>query len=167
MPDPNIVRINGTPYSWTSCSHFFNGLPYKGLTAVDFDETREVELVHAGQQDGTPLGITSGIYKVESVSFTMIRDSADGLMLDLTTLGLGSFGDAEFLYTLQQFEPSLPPRLPRQVIIGGCRIVGISEKNAKGPEASLTEIKVQASYVIRNVGGVPLKLWSVVRGLLP
>lgn len=168
MPELSVSRINGVPYSWTSCAHLFMGLPYKGVVAANFEETREVELVHAAQQDGTPVGITSGLYKVENVSFRLLRDSAHQLMADLTAFGLGSFGDAEFNYTLQLVEPVLqvPPLLPSTTLLGGCRITGVKESQEKGVEALVTEFNVTAKYLIRTIGGVPLKLWSTARSLL-
>lgn len=168
MPDPNLFRLNQVPYSWTSCAHFFNGLPYKGITGVTYKETREVKVVHAAQQDGTPLGITSGIYKVENVSFTMLRDSAHAFMADMTAFGLGSYGDAEFLYMLQLFEPSVPvPSLPSTTLLTGCRITGVEEKQELGSDELVTEFSVQAMFCIRTLAGVPMKLWSTVRTLLP
>lgn len=169
MPDFNFSRINGTPYSWMSCAHFFQGIPYKGIVASTFKETREVKLVHAGQQDGTPIGITAGIYKVENVSFRLLRESAHNLMTDLTILGAGSYGDAQFNYTLQLFEPviQIPPALPSTTLLTGCRIVGVEEKNEQGIDELVTEFTVQAQYLVRTVGGVPLKLWSVLRSILP
>jgi hypothetical protein len=166
MPDVNIVRVNRVPYSWNSCSHFFNGLPYKGLTAISYKESREVKLVHGAQQDGTPLGITAGIYKVENTSFTLLRDSATALMQDLTIAGLGSFGDAEFTYILSVFEPVSPPSLPVQTVLTGCRITGVEEKHALGADELVTEISVQAMFLLRTAGGVPMNLWSTVRSLL-
>jgi hypothetical protein len=166
MPDVNIVRVNRVPYSWNSCSHFFNGLPYKGLTAVSYKESREVKLVHGAQQDGTPLGITAGIYKVENTSFTLLRDSATALMQDLTIAGLGSFGDAEFTYILSVFEPVSPPSLPVQTVLTGCRITGVEEKHVLGADELVTEISVQAMFLLRTAGGVPMNLWSTVRSLL-
>lgn len=169
MPDLNLSRINGTPYSWMSCAHFFNGLPYKGITASTFKETREVKLVHAAQQDGTPLGMTSGMYKVENVSFTLLRESAHMLMTDLTILGAGSYGDARFTYILQLFEPGLqiPPAVPTTTLITGCQITGVEEKQELGVDELVTEFTVQALSLTRFVGPIPVQLASLVRSLLP
>jgi hypothetical protein len=166
MPDVNITRVNRVPYSWNSCAHFFNGLPYKGLTAVSYKESREVKLVHAAQQDGTPLGITAGVYKVENLSFTFLRDSWAALAADLTLAGLGSYGDAEFTYILSVFEPAVPPSLPIQTILTGIRITGVEEKHAYGADELTTEVSAQAMFCLRTVAGVPLQLWSAVRALL-
>lgn len=170
MPDLNLVsRVNGVPYSWNSVGHSFNLLPYKGILASNFKESREVKLVHAAQQDGTPLGITAGIYKVESTSFRMLRESASLLMVDLTALGLGSYGDASFTYTCQIFEPTLqvPPALPITTTLVGCRITGVEEKQELGVDELVTEFTVQALLLIRTVGGIPVTLWSQIRSLLP
>lgn len=169
MPDMNLVtRVNGVPYSWNSCAHFFNGIPYKGITASNYKETREVKLVHAGQQDGTPLGMTAGMYKVESTSFRLLRDSASALMIDLNAFGVGSYGDAEFNYVLQLYEPvaQFPPALPVTVLLAGCRVTGVEEKQELGVDELVTEFTVQAKLLVRTVGGIPVQLWSAVRALL-
>lgn len=167
MPDVNFVRVNRVPYSWHSCAHFFQGLPYKGLRAVSWKETREVKVVYAAQQDGTPLGITAGVYKVENFSFTMLRDSAANLMVDLTAFGVGSYGDAEWNYICQLYEPTVPPSLPIQTLITGIRIIGVEDKNEQGTDELVTEFTCQPMFLVRTVAGVPVKLWSSVRSLLP
>lgn len=169
MSDPNYSRINGIPYSWMSCAHFFQGIPYKGLVASNFEESREVKIVHAGQQDGKPVGMTAGIYKVENVSFRLLRESALALMTDLTLLGLGSFGDAQFNYMLQVFEPAaaIPPQLPSTTLLTGCRITKVAEKQELGIDELVTEFTCAALYLVRLNGPVPLQLWSALRSLLP
>jgi hypothetical protein len=169
MPDPNITRVNRVPYSGNSCANFFNGLPYKGVRSTTFKETRELKLVHGAQQDGTPLGLTAGVYKIDNLSFTLLRDSAMGLLADLTLLGAGSYGDAEFMYMLQVFEPTLVPALPIQTVITGCRITGVEETQELGPggaEELVTKFDAMALYLVRTYGGNPLQLWSAVRSLL-
>jgi hypothetical protein len=166
MPDPNLVRINRVPYSWTSCTHFFAGFPYKGIVASDFTDTREPVLVQDGQQDGVPIGMTSGLYKVDGVSFTLLRDSAAALLTDLTVLGLGSYGDAEFPYMLQLFEPTVSLSLPQTTMISGCRIVKVQDTQEKGSEALVTKIDCMAISILRTIGGVPLQLSSLTRKFL-
>jgi len=166
MPDPNIFRLNRTPYSWTSCSHFLNGFPYKGLTAASFKETREVEIVQDAEQSGVPVGITSGMYKIDSFQLTMLRDTALGFMQDLAVIGLGSYGDAEFSYLLQLFEPTFGtavPSQPQMTLISGCRITGVEDKQEKGSGALVTVFDVTALYLVRQGA---LSLFSKTRQLL-
>lgn len=164
--DPNITRVNRVPYSWTSCAHFFLGFPYKGIVAVNYKETRELQLVHAAQQDGTPLGLTSGVYKIDSFGFTMLRDTALNLMSDLSTSGLGSFGDAEFSYLLQVYEPVTPQSIPIQTLITGARVTGVEDTQEQGSDKLVTKFDCMALYLTRSYNGQALQLWSAVRSLL-
>lgn len=166
MPDPNITRVNGTPYSWNSCGHFFNGIPYKGITKSNFKDSRKRVYVPNAQQDGTPQGITSGVYRVESLSWTLLRDSAQGLMLDLTAEGAGSFGDAQFPYMLQTFEPG--NFNPSTTVISGCVIEDADETQEFGEDGPylVTEITAKALFIIRDYTGTPMQLWSLIRSLL-
>lgn len=168
MPDPNLVtRVGGVPYSWTSTAHFFNGVPYKGVTKVSWKESRKRIYVPAAFQDGTPLGITSGVYRVDSLSFTLIRDSAHGLMADLTALGAGSYGDAQFDYLLQLFEPGIS--IPIQTVIGGCVIEEVEsdqEFSEDGGPYLVSTFNCKALAVFKTFSGVPMQLWSQVRQLL-
>jgi hypothetical protein len=171
MSDPNIVRVNKTPYSWTSCSHFFSGLPYKGVRSVDFKESREKVEVQDAQNDGVPLGLTSGIYKIESLSFTLLRAPALALMADLATLtGTGSYGDAAFTYLLQATEPVTSPGMiadvPQSTLITGCQITGVDEKQEFGSDALVTEFTCKGLYIVRFVAGAPLTLFSQARALV-
>jgi len=170
MPDPNLVtRVNNVPYSWTSCAHFFNGFPYKGITKVNYKESRKRIYVPSAAQDGTPLGITSGVYRVESVSFTLSRDSWEqGLATELTALGLGSYGDASFDYLLTLNEPGTIS-LPSSTVIGGCVIEEVEEDqefSEDGGPYLVTVLTCKAIAVFKTSNGVPLQLWSQIRSLL-
>jgi hypothetical protein len=169
MPDINLIsRVNNIPYSWTSCAHFFNGSPYKGVTKTNWKESRKRIFVPSAAQDGTPLGITSGVYRVESVSFTLLRDSWEqGLATELTALGAGSYGDASFDYLLTLFEPGIS--LPSSTIIGGCVIEEIEEDqefSEDGGPYLVTVLTCKAMAIFKTVNGVPLQLWSQIRALL-
>jgi hypothetical protein len=91
-------------------------------------------------------------------------------MADLTAFGAGSYGDAEFIYTMQLFEPVVPPGVPSPIAtttsIVGCRVTGVDEKQEMGSDELVTEVSAQGLYLVRTVGGLPLKLWSTLRTLL-
>jgi hypothetical protein len=167
MPDPNLTtRVNGVPYSWTSTASFFAGIPYKGVTKVDYKESRKRVYVPNQQQDGLPQGITSGVYRVESLSFTLLRDSYEGLAQDLAVLGGGSHGDAQFDYMLQLFEPA--NQIPSTTLISGCNIEEVSETQEFAEDGGylVTEITCKAMFILKTVAGTPIQLWSLVRQLL-
>jgi hypothetical protein len=167
MPDPNLTaRINGVPYSWTSQAHFFAGFPKKGLTKCEWSEVRERELVHAGQQDGTPLGLTSGVYRVEGVKFTFLRDSWNDIAGDLTTLGQGAYGDAEFNYMNQLFEP-VGNATPVQTLITRLGVTKVTESAEQGSGKLITDVELMCGGVlVRTVNGNAMQLWSKIRSLL-
>lgn len=170
MPDPNLVsRVNGYIYSYTSTSHFFEGVPYKGVSKVEYKQSRKRVFAGAAQQDGTPLGVTSGVYRVESLSFTLLRDSADQLRSDLSAIGGGSYGDAQFSYMLQVFEPGNVTGLPSTTLITGCVIEEDNESqefSEDGGPVLATEFTCKAMFVTKTVNGTPQQLWSLVRSLL-
>jgi hypothetical protein len=157
---PDIVRVNHTPYSWTSSSHKFDGFPYSGVVAVDYEQKRDVKLVHASQQDGRPLGTTSGKYSVPNFTVRMLRDSAWALKLQLTVTGLGSYGDAEFTYRGSLFEPVIGS-IPLVVLGETCRIIGEKQVHEEGIDELVTEYALSCLQLTEN----GLRLWSVTRQL--
>lgn len=169
MPDPNLVfRLNNTPFSFTSTVHFINGEPFKGITKVSYKESRKRVYVPAAQQDGTPIGITSGVYRVESLAFTFLRDSwQQGAAVSLSALGAGSIGDAQFDYLLQLFEPGLS--VPTMTLIQGCVVEDIEEDqefSEDGGPYLVTVVSCKAMFILKTVAGAPQQLWSLLRSLL-
>jgi hypothetical protein len=126
-----IFRIAGVPFSWTSTSVQVEGVPYTGFLEYNFEESREGEYVHAQRPDGTPLGITQGLYKVDSVTFKTLIDTGEQLCSQLALIpgGNGSFGNARFGLTIAIFEN---PAMPTITIgVNGCKI----EKRKFAPSA--------------------------------
>jgi hypothetical protein len=161
----DIVRVNRVPYSGGSCLNFFAGFPYKGVKEVKYKEKRAVKVVHDAQPDGRPVGITAGVYEIESLSFKLLRDSATALMVDLSTLGLGSYGDAEFAYMLQVYEPV--NAVPIQTLITGIRITNVEEGHTQeSPDELVTDFTAMGMWVTRVYNGSALTLWSQTRAQL-
>lgn len=158
---PDVVRIGHTIYSWTSTLHRFSGLPWEGIKSVDYSQKRERKVVHAARRDGRPLGKTSGKYTAE-LKIKMLKDSANALKQDLSALGLGSYGDAEFSYSLQVFEPQLlGTQLPIVVLFETCTIDEEHDAYEEGVEELLTEFTIGTLQITENL----MRLWSVVRGI--
>jgi hypothetical protein len=157
---PDIVRINQTVYSWNSTLHKFDNQPWTGVLDVAFEEKREVKIVYAAKQDGTPLGMTSGKYSVEGFTVKMLRDSGFALKKYLSDQGNGSYGDAVFDYLLQISEPT-PGSPPLTTLIEGCRITNAKDSQAEGIDELVTEFTIAALLATTN----DLQLWSAIRGL--
>lgn len=105
-----IFRVGGFVFSRTSVSTLIDGVPYTGILEVGgIEEAREGEFVHAQRTDGTPLGVTSGLYMPGPLTFKTAIDTGELICEQLTPLGLGSFGSYLFTFILEIFEnPSLP-----------------------------------------------------------
>lgn len=104
-----IFRISGFIFSRTSVAVKIDGVPYTGVSEINGEDSREGELVHGQRTDGTPLGITSGLYMPGDVTFKALADTAEMIKTQLAAPGSGSFGSVLFSLQLEIFEnPSLP-----------------------------------------------------------
>ena len=160
MPDPNLVRVNNTLYGWNSSRLTIDGDPFTGgLVAIEHAQKRERKLVHAGSPNGRPKGWTSGKYSVPTLKMRFLKDSAAALKASLAVLGAGSWGDAEFTFTLACIEPVLPPNLPILLVGNPCVITDSHEAREEGIEELVEEFDIMCLNLLEN--GTPL--WSVVR----
>ena len=135
------TRINGTPYSWTSCEFRFDNVPFVGVVEANWEEKREVKNVYAAQQDGTPLGTTSGKYSVSGFTVKMLRASATLLKQQLSVKGLGSYGDPEWTFFLSIAEP-VGLAGPVSYTGSRCRIIGEKPAHAEGIDELVTEFEI-------------------------
>lgn len=107
-------RIGGFMFSRTSVRTLIDGVPYTGIIEVNGEESREGEIQHGQRTDGTPLGVTSGLYMPGPLTFKAYADTAEMLCTQLAPLGLGSFGSYLFTLILEIFENPLLPSLTIQ-----------------------------------------------------
>jgi hypothetical protein len=175
MDQDVLLRLNGTPLSWTSTRSRVSGLCYSGFLEVSAEESREGELIHGQQPDGVALGITSGLYKVDSFTFKTLADTGEqiqeqlGISISQTSgAAAGSFGDARFTYQMEMFEPNGPTMM---LTINGCKIEKRKISAVKGTEALAYEYTCKAiSLTTTGVGsgltGLISQLWSLQRGLI-
>jgi hypothetical protein len=106
-----IFRTGGFMFSRTSVATLVDGVPYTGIIEVNGEEAREGELQHGQRADGTPLGITSGLYMPGAFTFKAYVDTAEQICSQLAVPGLGSFGNYLFPFILEIFENPLLPTL--------------------------------------------------------
>ena len=149
----DILRINGTVISWHETSFRIVGLPFYGILGFDYEQKRERKIVYGSKRNGKPINRTSGKYSVPSVSLKMLRASADQLTTLLTPLGLGSYGDAEFIMTVQYIVPVFVgqvPQPPITVILSGCTIDGEKDANQEGVDEAVTEFDIGCLDITKN-----------------
>lgn len=105
-----ILRISGFIFSRTSAQITIDGVPYTGFLEVGgLEEAREGELIHGQRTDGTPLGVTSGLYMPGPLTFKTEIATGEMICEQLTVKGLGSFGSALWTFIMEIFEnPALP-----------------------------------------------------------
>lgn len=156
----DIVRISPIIHSWNSCRWAFNLIPFSGIVGCDYEEKRTRKLVYGSNRSGTPLGITSGKYEPGPLNIRMLRDSFAKLTLLLFPLGLGSYGDAEFVFFAQYIEP-VPGSTPQTVIATGCYIVGVKDAQQEGTDELVTDVAIQPLAFTRN----GQRLWSLIRSV--
>lgn len=156
----DLVRINGVPFSWASSIFKVDGFPYKGILEFNYEQKRERKVVYGARRDGVPLGKTPGKYSVPSMSLKMLKGSADILTTYLTAKGLGSYGDASFVFIMQCIEPD-PLATPLNVVCESCTIDGKKDSAAEGIDELVTEFEIGCLQLTENAK----RLWSVVRGL--
>lgn len=115
-----IFRVGGFIFSRTSVATLVDGVPYTGITEVSFEEAREGEIIHGQRTDGSPIGITSGLYMPGSMTFKTMIDTGTQMENQLSILGLGSFGSYLFTFILEIFENPLLPSIT--MVLSQCKI---------------------------------------------
>ena len=148
-----ILRVSGVPFSWASTRSKVNGVPFTGFLEIGWEESREGEYIHAQRGDGTPLGITSGLYKVDSFTFKTLIDTGEMICQQLAALGLGSYGNARWNYTVEIFEVGNPVIT---LNVSGIKIEKRKFSTAKGSEALAYEFEAKALGIQTIGAGVGL-----------
>jgi hypothetical protein len=170
MPD-DFVRWNNKIVSAKSCSFTLAGVPFVGITALDYEEKLEKKIVHAANRSGAPLGTTAGKYEA-SASFTMLHDVFHKKFLPLmagmsTALGFapGSWGAAPPWPLIAQYkEGPIPPDV---VTITGCEITGAKDTYQEGVDELVVEVSLVAMTIVRTtVFTGPVTLYDRTRDLL-
>ena len=159
-----FLRVNNTTFAWASSILQIDGFGIEGFLSIDYEQKREVKVVHAARQSGLPVAWAGGgKYTVPSFKTKMLKDTwmvvksylaAGGLIAP----GLGSYGDAQVSITLQAVDPTiLSP--PLTLVASPARVVGDRESRAEGVDELVQEVDWSVLQLVEN--GIPL--WSVVR----
>ena len=167
-----IFRIGGFMFSRTSVATLVDGVPYTGFLEVGgLEEAREGELIHGQRTDGTPLGVTSGLYMPGPLTFKTAIDTGEMMAEQLAASGNGSFGSYLWTFILEIFEN---PQLPSLTITANRvkiekRKVGVPTDT--GALATEWECKHQGMFIVgagAGLNGVPTLLAnqaSITNGL--
>lgn len=166
----DVVRVNTSTWSWTSCIFSIDGIPTEGIVAIDYEEKLEARIISSNLQDGPPLGMSAGRYEVVRFPVRLLKDSARQLKTYLSAQaavqGLSSFGQVTFTLGLQLSGLDAPDLRPSTTIFSGCRIIGERAAHEEGVEAAVTEFIVACLVIAQDgtalanavpplVGGLP------------
>ncbi len=162
----DFVRLNNRVVSAKSVSFNIGGVPYQGITAMDYSEKLDKELVYDSDKGGGPVGMTSGKYGAEPASITMLKDvftvkflSQMGI-LSAVNLAPGSWAQAlPFPVAIQYVELPIPPILD---LLEGCEIISAKDTYAEGINAAVVVIGLQPMSMSRN----GLTMYNRLRSLL-
>jgi len=110
-------------------------------TGIDYDDTVEESLVYG--TNPAPVGRTRGQYNPGEVTVTVSKQT-EAVLVD--QIGDG-FMEAEFDITIKYADTGLPLIVDT---LERCRIVGLAQAHASGPEALVTELKMKPLTVLRN-----------------
>lgn len=161
----DLLRVNNTILSWTSTVCNIAEAPFNGITSIDYEHKRDRKQVRGARRDGRALGRTAGKYEAGPVTMNMLADSWDVLSTILTTLGLGSYGDAVVPILLQSTEPGIPlagssPVLTVALI--DCCVTSVKDTSQEGIDEKLKAITWDVMEIIEN----GKQLSSLVRSIL-
>lgn len=146
---PDALRINNSLVSWGSISVRVDGEPFTGFTAIDYGDKLAVSKGYGlGAAQGAR-GRTRGRYETDEVKLTAYRDTAQALInaLSLRSLNGLSYGTVSFNIVVQYIELG---NTPMTVILDRCRIVGVTDANAEGSDAMMTDFAIDCMAIFRN-----------------
>jgi hypothetical protein len=158
------LRLNTAIYSWDDCLFMIDnqritpaGNPWN-IVALDYEQKRERKVVYTNRRSGRPRGKTRGKYSVPSCSLKLLVAQAVELEQYLQQQGVGSFGDAEFILTIQISTPGIIGAVPITIIAEGCTIDDEKQSHEEGIDEIVTELEIGVLTISRN----GLKLWSTI-----
>ena len=152
-PLVDVVRVNNTVWSWGSARFLVDGNATEGMVALDFTDELEPRIIESNVQDGLPLGMSGGRYRVGLFPMTMLSDSAKALKRYLAakgaTQGIGSYS-ATFDLGIQLVGRDSADYMPSTTAIVSCRIVGERTVHEEGIDEALTEFRIGCLGITRD-----------------
>lgn len=79
------VKINGLQISWASFKAKIGGVPYSGISSIEFSDGVEQELAYGTGRHQAPRGKTRGKYVPEPLVMTVYNSTAEAIRKDLAS----------------------------------------------------------------------------------
>lgn len=147
MSDKLLFKANGFIHSWASCALLLGFTPFVGINEINYKDKRTRTKVKGMDRAGKPLGMTSGSYEADPLTFKMLAASFNTLQGILTAKGLGSAGSARIDITLKMFEPKLPPVI---TVFSGCALSERGASLSEGPDPIWRDVSFDVETISEN-----------------
>lgn len=141
------ARINGNQYDWASIELKVNGVPYYGVTAINFSQKRERGMFYGLGKHHAPRGRGRGQYSAEA-SLEMWAGSAEELREALDD-GTGNYGETIFDITVQYVEEGSNEK-PVVVKLFSCVLAGEESSNSQGTDGLKETLPLSVMYITKN-----------------
>jgi hypothetical protein len=147
-PLPVFPLINGNRFDFTSIEIMINGVPYRGVKAIDYEDQLDPKKSYG--TSARPLGRNRGPYDA-SGSLEIFREDWNSIAPVLAALGNGGIGEANFL-VIAHYADFGAPTITDTLI--GCRVKKITNSHAQG--ASELTVKLELDIMDINRNGLSL-----------
>ncbi len=142
------VRVNGVQYDWASIEIKVRGIPYYGVAAINYSQTRERGKFFGVGKHGAPRGRGRGQYNCEA-SIEMWASSAQDLRDALLNPVSMSYGDTEFDVVVQYYEIG-SNETPVTVELFSCVFKNEDASNSQGTDGLKETIGLDPMYIKKN-----------------
>lgn len=144
----DTLAFNSNAFSWASCRLKIRGKSYYGVKSFAFGEQKRNRVKLYGLCTQAPIGVTKGDYEAADGKLEMFVKSYQELMKELSNGSGGgkSYGEEMFDVLVQYRERGSS----HSVEARRCWIAGETSSETYGPEASVVEVAIGISGVIRD-----------------
>ena len=143
MPLPAFPLINGNRYDYTSIEILILGVPYRGVKAIDYSDKLGAKKSYGTSAQA--VGRTRGVMDA-SGSIEVFKEDAVIIRAALAALGLGGYGEVDFLINVA-FAEGIVGTITDQLV--GCRILEVADSHSQGGDALTEKWSLDIMNVIR------------------
>ncbi len=143
-PLPVFPLINGNRFDFTSIELQINGVPYRGVKAIDYEDQLDPK-----KQYGTSaraLGRNRGPYDA-SGSLELFREEWNVIAPALAALGNGGIGEANFLVVVSYADFGAPTITDKLI---GARVKKVTNSQAQGASEITVKLELDIMDITRN-----------------
>lgn len=145
----DFIRVNGNLLSWGSCILKIGLLPFTGITAISWDESRERAYGHGMGAHQAPRGRSRGKYVPGPLKMTCFADTAQEIidMLAAASANGLSYGNTQVPITLQLIELDIKPQM---TFFDRCCVVKPGADYSEGPDNLMRDLEWSNMAVYSN-----------------